>query len=67
MIIGVIQGAVGASTLIFAYFFYYNLFGLQTLLDLQQSGALYLFLLLIFGLFSIFSGIALVQEWLESR
>lgn len=67
-VIGVTQSVIGAFAIVFAYFFYHNVFDIQTVLNLpQRNMPLYLFLFLVFGLFSIVSGVSLIHEWLESR
>jgi len=62
-IIGVVQGAIGALAVIFAYVLYHNFFRLQDMLDVTAGNLpLYILFLLIFGLLSIMSGLFLIYE-----
>lgn len=54
---------IGAFATVFAYVLYYNLFEIQTLLNVPQSDAvLYMLVLIVFGLLSIISGLFLANE-----
>ncbi len=72
-IVGVVQGAIGALAIAFAYIVNYNLFDIQdTIQDMLgisvgEHMPLYLLLILTFGFFSIISGFLLIHEWMESR
>jgi len=62
-IIGVMQGAMGALAVIFAYVLYHNFFNLQDVLNVTAGNlSLYILFLLIFGLLSIISGLFLIYE-----
>jgi len=62
-IIGVVQGAIGAVAVIFAYVLYHNFFNLQDVLNVTAGNLpLYILFLLIFGLLSIISGLFLMYE-----
>jgi multisubunit Na+/H+ antiporter MnhB subunit len=63
VLIGLTQGMIGAFATVFAYVLYYNLFEIQTLLNVPQSDAvLYMLVLIVFGLLSIISGLFLANE-----
>lgn len=60
---GLAQASVGAAAIIFAFIFFYNIFGLQGVLDASETHVgLYLWVLIIFGLLSIISGLLLFYE-----
>ena len=60
---GVIQTAIGAIAIMFAFFIFYNIFNVQTVLGLAaDSIGLYLWVIIIFGLLSIISGLFLLYE-----
>jgi len=62
-IVGVVQGAIGALAIIFAYVLYHNFFNLQDMLNVTAGNLLlYILFLLIFGLLSMISGLFLVYE-----
>lgn len=68
MVVGVAQSIIALSTLIFACCLYFNLFNLQKLLNIVAEHLyFYVSTLLVFGFFSLISGLFLVYEWLESR
>jgi len=61
--VGATQSVIGAFATVFAYFLYYNVLGLQTVLNVPQKDVvLYMLILIIFGLLSIISGLFLVNE-----
>jgi len=54
---------VGAFAAIFAYLLYHNFLGIQATLNVPSSDVhLYMFILIIFGLLSIISGLFLTNE-----
>ena len=62
-VVGVAQSGMGVLAVIFAYLLYYNLFDIQGMLNASsQNAPLYMLLLLIFGLFSVISGLFLIYE-----
>lgn len=68
VIVGIIQSITAASIVIFACFIYLNLFDVQTWLNAAtEFYHVHLLALLVFGFFSIISGLLLIQEWSESR
>ena len=59
-IVGFVQTATGIAAMIFAFFFFYNIFDIQTIIGASpQSIGLYLWVSIIFGLLSITSGLFL--------
>lgn len=67
-VVGMAQGVIGVSAIVFAYVFYRNLFDVQTRLGVSAEWVpLYMLFLFIFGFFSIISGFFLIHEWMESR
>lgn len=61
--VGVIQTGIGVTAIIFAFLAFYNIFGLQTVLDVSsESIGLYLWVFIIFGLLSTISGLFLFYE-----
>lgn len=57
------QGIVGALAAVFAYVLYYDFFEVQTILSVPRTDViLYMFILIVFGLLSIISGLFLVNE-----
>jgi hypothetical protein len=65
-IIGIIQGVTGVLALTFACVLNFNLFDIQSLLNIDvEAIPFHLMLLFAFGIFSIISGLFLVHEWLE--
>lgn len=64
---GILQVAIGASGVIFVYFLYYNVFGIQSVLGISGENTLmYALFLFLFGFVSITSGLFLIHERLES-
>jgi len=62
-IVGVVQSAVGAITIILAYALHSNLFNMQSTLDISaKSLPLYVLILFIFGFLSIISGLFLICD-----
>jgi len=60
---GVTQSGIGVLAVIFAYILYYNLFGIQGMLNASaQNVPLYMLLLIIFGLLSVISGLFLIYK-----
>ena len=67
-VVGALQAAIGVLAVIFAFILYFDFFDAQT--ELNTSVELlpfYLFALMVFGFFSIISGLFLLHEGLESR
>ena len=63
IIVGLSQSMVGAFAAIFAYLLYHNFLGIQATLNVPSSDVhLYMFILIIFGLLSIISGLFLTNE-----
>ncbi|MDH5266488.1 MAG: hypothetical protein OEW62_02280 [Candidatus Bathyarchaeota archaeon] len=68
VIVGIVQSIIAVLIVIFACLLYFNFFDVQTWLNAAaRFSYVYLLTLLVFGFFSIISGLLLVQEWLESR
>jgi len=68
VIVGIIQSMIAMLTVIFACSLYFNFFGIQMLFDVvAESLYFHILALLIFGFFSLISGLFLVYEWLKSR
>lgn len=68
MMVGIVQSIIAVSIVIFAFILYFNFFDAQTWLNsAAEFRYVYLLALLVFGFFSIISGLLLVHEWLESR
>ena len=62
-IVGLIQTAIGAVTMLFAFLLFYNIFDLQAALGLAEGAiGLYLWAFIIFGLLSAISGLFLFYE-----
>jgi hypothetical protein len=62
-IVGLIQTAIGAVTMLFAFLLFYNIFDLQAALGLAEGAiGLYLWASIIFGLLSAISGLFLFYE-----
>ena len=63
MVVGTVQTTLGGLAVIFAYFLHINFFGLQENLNiLEEFVPLFMFILIIFGFFSLISGIYLLTE-----
>jgi hypothetical protein len=61
--IGLIQTAIGGIAMVFAFLSFYNVFGIQAMLGVsKESIGLYLWVLIIFGLLSMISGLFLFYE-----
>lgn len=68
VIVGIIQSIMAVLAVIFSCSLYFNFFGIQTWLNLTvEFYHFHVLVLLVFGFFSIISGLFLVHEWLESR
>ena len=68
IVVGLMQSAIAGLVLTFACYLYFNFFGVQGQLNgAIESSHFHVLVLLIFGFFSIVSGLFLVYEWLESR
>jgi len=68
VIVGIIQSIIAVLTVISACCLYFNFFGVQTWLNVTvEFYRFHVLVLLVFGFFSIISGLFLVHEWLESR
>ena len=62
-VVGVAQSGIGVLAIIFGYILYYNLFGMQGMLNASaQNVPLYFLFLFIFGLISVISGFFLIYE-----
>lgn len=62
-IVGTVQSAIGVLTVIFAYILYLDFFGLQAWLNATAEFLpLYMLALIVFGFFSIISGLFLLTE-----
>ena len=62
-IVGTVQGLIGVLAVIFAYILYIDFFGLQAWLDITAEFLpLYMLALIVFGFFSIMSGLFLITE-----
>lgn len=67
-IVGILQIMMALLIVIFACVLYFNFFDFQTWLNAAvEFSYVHLSALLVFGFFSIVSGLLLVQEWVESR
>ena len=67
-IVGILQIMMALLIVIFACVLYFNFFNFQTWLNAAvEFSYIHLSALLVFGFFSIVSGLLLVQEWVESR
>jgi uncharacterized membrane protein (GlpM family) len=68
IIVGLMQSVIAALVFVFACYLYFNFFGVQGQLNGPvKSFHFHVLVLLVFGFFSIISGLFLVYEWLESR
>jgi hypothetical protein len=62
-IVGTLQSVIGLLAVIFAYFLYIDLFGLQAWLNgTAEFLPLHMLFLVVFGFFSIMSGLFLLTE-----
>jgi len=62
-IVGLTQTAIGALAMFFAFFLFYNIFNIQTVLGFAaETIGLYLWSFIIFGLLSVISGLFLFYE-----
>ena len=67
-VVGTLQAAIGVLAVIFAFVLYFDFFDAQTWLNAPAKLLpLYLFIIMIFGFFSIISGLFLLHEGLEAR
>lgn len=67
-IVGIAQSVIAVLIVIFACILYFNFFGIQTLLGVAaESLYFHVLALLVFGFFSLVSGLFLAHEWAESR
>ena len=67
-VVGALQVAIGVLAVIFACILYFDFFDVQTGLNIPvELLPFYLFALMVFGFFSIISGLFLFHEGLESR
>lgn len=61
--IGVIQTAIGVAAIVFGFLSFYDVLGIQTMLEVvPDSIGLYLWVFIIFGLLSTISGLFLFYE-----
>ena len=66
-VVGTVQSTLGVLVVIFTYFLHTNLFGLQENLNVSAEFVpLFMLILIVFGLFSIISGVFLLTEGEES-
>ncbi len=66
-VVGTVQSTLGVLAVIFTYFLHTNLFGLQENFNVSPEFApLFMLILIVFGLFSIISGVFLLKEGEES-
>lgn len=62
--IGAAQVVVSALSILFAYILQYDLFDVQGMFRIpMENVSFYALLFLIFGLFSMISGLSFIQEW----
>jgi len=62
-IVGATQGLTGVLAMIFAYILYIDFFGLRAWLDVTAEFLpLYMLVLIVFGFFSMISGLFLLTE-----
>lgn len=62
-IVSLLQSLTGGAAIVFAFFLFYDVFGLQEILGVSEAYiGLYLLLLTIFGLLSIISGLILMSN-----
>lgn len=67
-IVGTLQSAIGVLAVIFAYILYFDFFDAQARLNTSvELLPFYLFAVIVFGFFSIISGLFLLYEGRESR
>ena len=67
-IVGTVQSAIGVLAVIFAYILYFDFFDVQTMLNTPvELLPFYVFALMVFGFFSVISGLFLLHEGLKSR
>lgn len=67
IIVGAAQTTLGASAVILSYLLYINLFGIQTWLNIPPEFLPFqILMLMVFGFFSIISGLFLLTEKAES-
>jgi len=62
MVIGTVQTTLGGLAVVFAYFLHINFLGLQENLNVLEFVPLFMLILIIFGLFSVISGLYLLAE-----
>lgn len=66
--VGIIQSTMAVLAVIFAGIMYFNLFEVQTSLNASVKPLYFhVLVLVVFGFFSLISGLFLVHEWLELR
>lgn len=62
-IVGITQGAIGAATVILAFFLYFNFLDIQAMLNVPvELMPFSLLILSVFGFFSLISGFFLLYE-----
>ncbi len=62
-IVGLMQTAIGGIAIVFAFLTFYNIFGVQTMLNATEANiTFYLSLFMIVGILSAISGLVLVFE-----
>ncbi|MCX8153538.1 MAG: hypothetical protein N3E52_03785 [Candidatus Bathyarchaeota archaeon] len=58
--VGLMQAVIGGASMFFAFFLFYNVFSLQEILGASDGHIwFYLWILIIFGLLSVISGLLL--------
>lgn len=62
-IIGLAQTVIGCLVMLFAFFIFYNILDLQTVIGFPENAiGFYLWIFIIFGLLSVISGLFLFYE-----
>ena len=62
--VGMAQVVISAFSILFAHILNYDLFNVQAMFRITiENAPLYALLFLVFGLFSMISGLSFIQEW----
>jgi len=62
-IVGLTQTAIGGVAMVFAFLFFYDVFGIHAMVGVTENGVgFYLWIFIIFGLLSLISGLFLYYE-----
>jgi hypothetical protein len=68
MVVGTVQTTLGGLAVIFAYFLHIDFFGLQENLNiLEEFVPFFMLILMVFGFFSVISGLYLLIERKEAQ